>query len=268
MPETQTIRKIITSNYYEVGHNVTLKMGQSIYKTAATFNIFIKKLDSLKYDIFLDRSNFKINDQEVEAKFIALSQHYFNCLFPLRFKIQENKLAVVNFTEVMTRITEKDLELKNDYDHDSLNTIRQQFLAQVDTASKLQHFVSSLSIVQTIALSLQRFVQNPNAHIQWQLPGLLPIDFKIVTQNNENKTTYKGENKNKTLFVNQLNDYNQKNKLKIIPHNDEILFTAIFNQSINYQSDTLGFNNSQTTVKTSLGDYFDYQENISLLVKG
>jgi hypothetical protein len=267
MPGTQTIKKIITSNYYKVSHDITLKMGQSVYKTLATFNVFIKKLDSLKYDIFLDRSNFKINGEEVESKFIYSPHLYFSCLFPLRFKIQKNELVVVNFTEVMARITEKDLELKEEFDNESLSYTRQQFLDQVDTANKLQNFVSSLSIIKIIGLSLHRFAENLDYRLLWQTPPVTSINYMVTAQNNNNIVTYKGENTNKTLFINQLNVYNQKNNLKLIADNNEDSFTATFIQNVNYQGDTLGFIDSQTIVKTSLGNYFDYQENISLLAR-
>ncbi len=267
MLEKHKIKKIFTSNYYEVKNEIKLKLGQGVYSNISTFNLFIKKLNSLKYDIFLDRSNFKVNGEEIEKKFSLLSHEYFSCIFPLRFSIRSNKLVVINFKEVMSRITEKDLDLKEDYDGDGLDYIRQQFLTKVDTSEKLQIFVSSLSIVKIIELSLQRFTENPTIDLQWQMPGVYPLDFKIAMQSNDNRVTYKSENKSKALFVSQLNVYNQIHDLKIIPDTDESPFIAIFNHSVDYEEDTLGFNASQTIIKTSLDNYYDYQENISLQSK-
>jgi hypothetical protein len=263
----QKIKKIFTSNYYEVKNEIKLKLGEGFYSNISTFNLFIKKLNSLKYDIFLDRSNFKVNGEEIEKKFSLISHEYFSCIFPLRFSIRGNRLVVINFKEVMARIAEKDLDLKEDYDGDGLDYIRQQFLDKVDTSDKLQIFVSSLSIIKVIELSLQRFAENPDNNIQWQMPGLSNTDFKIAIENNDNKVTYKAENKDKALFISQLNVYNQENKFKIITDNDQSPFIATFNQTVNYEGDTLGFNDSQTIIKTSLDNYFDYEENISLLSK-
>jgi hypothetical protein len=263
----QKIKKIFTSNYYEVKNEIKLKLGEGFYSNISTFNLFIKKLNSLKYDIFLDRSNFKVNGEEIEKKFSLLSHEYFSCIFPLRFSIRANKLVVINFKEVMARITEKNLDLKEDYDGDGLDYIRQQFLDQVDTSDKLQIFVSSLSIVKIIELSLQRFTENPTIDLQWQMPGVYPLDFKIAIQGNDNMVTYKSENKSKALFVSQLNVYNQENNLIIIPDTDQSPFVATFNQTVNYEGDTLGFNDSQTIIKTSLDNYYDYEENIFLQSK-
>jgi hypothetical protein len=261
------IKKILTSNYYEVANTIKLKIGDSQYSSTASFEVLLKKLHSLQYDIFLNVRNFKINNKTVENKFSLLSHEYLNCLYPLRFNILGNKLVVINYIEIKNRIIQKDKEMKSFYSGEGLEHIRKEFLSHVDTREKVEQFVMDLPIVKMIDLSLHRFTENLDYDLSWFVAPLGSIDFKVHALQEGNKVTYKATNNDKESFINQLHQYDEEQGIKPISDYSDSLYQATYNYEVAYEEKELGFTNSQTTIVTSLGEYFDYNQTITLRSK-
>jgi hypothetical protein len=268
MLESQTTTKA-TSNHYEVKHYVEYNMGDKSFKTNSSYDLSIKKVNQKSYDILLDRLNFKINGQKIVSKYPLVAHEYFDSLFPIKFKIKNNELVVVNFEEISIRINKKDDFYCNNNPDDEILNISEQFLNTVSTPQKLQEFIFSLAIIRIINMSLLGFAHKQTLTTPWDIISFAKVIFE-TTRNEEiqnNTIEYVAQAINKDEFLKQLNDYCLEKDLTPIANDQVVLFKATFRQNINYENYNLGFNASQTNVKIKLNNYFDYEENISLQCK-
>ena len=258
----------LTSNYLQIVQEINLKIEDSTNKAKATFDIFIKKEMFKKYDIEVNRTNFLINEIEIENKFSSVSNHYFSCLFPIQFKInEENKLVVTNFDDIDSRIKLKDLFFSESMDGEGLKHIRDQFFEQTSTNEKIQFLISSLGIIKIIELSLQRYEQNPAIDIIWSVPiiGNTYWETQIKKNIQNNSITFVSENTNKKIVLENLQKYCQEQELNSVFGYQESEIFATFETTINYLPNLVTIEDSQTQINIKIGNLFEYQEITTLV---
>lgn len=259
---------LLTSNYLQVVQEINLKIDDSINKAIASFDIFLKKETLKKYDIEVNKTNFLINEKEIENKFSSLSNHYFSCLFPIQFKInEENKLIVTNFDDIDSRIKLKDLFFSETMDGEGLKHIRDQFFEQTNTNEKIQFLISSLGIIKIIEFSLQRFSQNPSLNATWAVPiiGNTHWETQIKKDNKNNSISFVSEKTDNKILLENLRKYEQEQELKFILEHQELEIFATFVTEINYIPNLISIADSRTQVNIKIGNSFEYQEITTLV---
>jgi hypothetical protein len=268
MPNNTNPNYQLTSNYIEVKQEINIKIGDGLEKATASYAIFIKKEQHKKYDIEVTRSKFLINEQEIENKFSSISNHYFSCLFPMQFKIDEqNKLVVVNFDDINNRIQLKDLFFSENTEGEGLKHIRDQFFEQTSTNQKIQTLISSLGIVTLIELSLLRYSQNPATHVQWVIPMAGATHWTTELKKNEtnNSLTIASSKIDKEALIENVNNYIHLHELNLTREAEENEIFSTFETHINYMGSLLTLSDLQTNINIKVGDYFEYQETTTLL---
>ena len=148
MNTTAYFKDQISSNYFEVRNEIDVKMGENDFKAFSTYDIFMKKTPNENYDLLVDRLKFKVNGETIQNKFSKVSDHYFKCIFPIKFSISD-ELKVANYEEITQRINEKDQQLQDEMQGEGLQYIRSQFIESTNTPEKLEQLILSLGIVKS-----------------------------------------------------------------------------------------------------------------------
>ena len=157
---------------YAVEDVLTLKIGEQEYNTTLTYNIFVKTEKKPTYDVVIERSQFLVNGEEIDTKFLSISHKYMEAIFPLKCKVKDYVLFVTNISEIQERIKEVDNELLATYEGEGLEHIRSQFFKATDTPEKLREFIKQLHIVKTLSFSIRKFAPDTHYPLQW---NILPI---------------------------------------------------------------------------------------------
>jgi hypothetical protein len=69
-------------------------------------------------EILINRTNLKINNQEIDTKFLEVSNTYMEALFPLVCVVQKYSLVIQNIDEIRKRIQKADIDVHNIYSGD------------------------------------------------------------------------------------------------------------------------------------------------------
>jgi len=261
MNTTAYFKDQVSSNYFEVRNEISLKIGENDFRSFSTYDIFMKKTPNENYDLLVDRLKFKVNGEEIQNKFSKVSDHYFKCIFPIKFSIGD-ELKVANYEEITLRINEKDQQLQDEMQGEGLQYIRGQFIESTNTPEKLEQLILSLGIVKIINLSFQRYSPEETISFEW----MTPIIGKTFWKKNENgvaeNQSYSYENSNYDSLKNFFNQYRVKNKLEEI--NTDVAIKSSLEHKINYLNDSFFFTGSITAVNVEIENYFDYKETIIL----
>jgi hypothetical protein len=262
----QTLNGALTSNFFEVTQEINLKMGDSTQNATTTYAVFAKRETGKKYDLEVTRSGFKLNDKEVINKFSALSLAYFECIFPLQLSIESNKLVLANASDIAQRITQKDNELTETTDGDGFAHLREPFIEKTNTEKKLQEFIASLGLVRVLELALQRYAETDIGTVSWTIPLLGDTFWKIkkLEYPQENSVTYIESAIDQEQLKDAMLRYLQEQQLKETPEIKESEIFATFKHEIKYLKDLLTIARSQTNISLQVGNYFEYQEALTL----
>jgi len=185
----------IETGAYKIENVITIQIGESNYKTTASYDILLKKSDSYRYDFLLDRGKISIDGSLPDTKFLSISDQYFSCLFPIHFLDKNSQLVVINFSEITDRIIQKDKELKSNFSGDGIDYISSEFLEKTNSEEKLQRFISSLNLTNALQFSLQKFeeIQHSNwtilpiSNTSWEGYSTFDVENNLLEYNAEMK---------------------------------------------------------------------------------
>lgn len=248
--------KIETSSY-KIENIIELQIGRNNYKTTASYDVLLKNSDSHKYDFVIDRGKISINGNTPDTKFLAVSDAYFSCLFPIQFILKSAKFQVVNYTEIANRISEKDNELKAYFTGDGIEYISAAFLKQTNSEEKLQSFIVNLNLISAIQISFQKFTKTE--HLNW---NILPLSNTFWAGNSAFEAESNILNYNAALqitseFLEELSHFASEN------HKESDFEPTLFSSELNHTTEYLGadlkFRISKTQVNIKHPD-FEYNE--------
>ena len=94
MPYTINISHLFPTATYAVEDVLTLKIGEQEYNTTLTYKIFVKTEKKPTYDVVIERSQFLVNGEEIDTKFLSISHKYMEAIFPLKFKVKDYVLKI------------------------------------------------------------------------------------------------------------------------------------------------------------------------------
>ena len=263
MEKSAFFKTKVSSNYFEVRNEISLKTEESDFKASSTYEIVMKKTPDEDYDLFVDRLKFKVNGKEIENKFSKVSDEYFKCIFPIKLLLNDENFELANYEEIKNRIIEKDRQLQDEMEGDGLKYIRDQFFEKTNSYEKLSEFIFSLGIIKTLESAMQRYSFEKKSKFDWTSP----IVGKTVWQlKNADEAKVSGEyiyqNSDQSELLNYFNQYRIENNLEEIK--EEVLIKSALKQQINYENETLFFTESKTEISIKIGSFLDYQETLFL----
>jgi hypothetical protein len=182
MTEIKNPSTILSSNYFEVVHEITIKSTEVINQAKATYDIVLKAKSTQKNEVEVTRLKFAVNDKAIANKFPMISNFYFESIFPLKFILIGDVLKLSNFKEIQKSVAKTDNILKEKYNGEGLEYIRGQFLDQIETEEKAEQFMSSLSIINCLNLSLKRFSIGNLVDFNWKIPTVGKLKFELNPQ--------------------------------------------------------------------------------------
>jgi hypothetical protein len=260
-----TTKENKTTSLYEVEDTITFQLGENNFTSKATYDLHWGKSSQYSNQIILNRSNFKIDDKEVEKKFPKISNLYFSSLFPLWLTYHEGNYRVAQFNDIAKRMMENDLTIRNNFSGDGLDYIRKQFMEKVKNQTALQNFLELLPLYQIINISTAPKFKKETIPFQWNLAGLGPIacvgDFKLDSVDNKMLTTL--QYTNEALLMEMIEKYSFDNEIQIsFDENDFI--EATFKLETQYNESLTAILESTAEIKISMGDKFNYKQNFNL----
>ena len=265
MTEVKNPSTILSSNYFEVVHEITIKSTEVVNKAKATYDIVLKSKRNEKYDVEINRLKFLVNEKEIENKFPLISNLYFESIFPLQFNINDDSLELSNFNEVHQRVLKTDKFLREKHVGEGLEYISVQFLEQIENQEKTNLFIKSLPIVSIINLALKRYSKESHVDFNLKIPTIGNIFFKLKSEkNNKDSIAYNANQIDKEEFIKTLNTYRIQNKYDAIIEKEDINLDIDFSSNINYEDNNLNIVDLNTKCKIGLDKYFEYEENITI----
>jgi len=243
---------------YKVENEITLLVGKSNYKTSSSYSILLKKSNSSTFDFIVDRGQITINGNVPDTKFLSISDHYFNCLFPIHFLLTNGSLIVANFSEINDRIIQKDKELKSNFSGDGIDYISTSFLAKTNSEEKLQDFISSLNLVNAILLSLQKFKRKEN--INWYILPICNTSWQGISDFDatDNSFVYNAKMEMDSEFINELRPFATDNYSEF-DFTNSFEFSSEIRHKTEYLDESLKFRIASTHIHLKFHD-FEYNE--------
>lgn len=260
-----TTKENKTTSLYEVEDTITFQLGENNFTSKATYDLHWGKSSQYSNQIILNRSNFKIDDKEVEKKFPKISNLYFSSLFPLWLTYHEGNYRVAQFNDIAKRMMENDLTIRNNFSGDGLDYIREQFMEKVKNQTALQNFLELLPLYQIINISTAPKFKKETIPFQWNLAGLGPIacvgDFELNSVDNKMNVTLKYTNE--ALIMKLVENYISDNEILMTFSENE--FPEIsFNMETLYNDNFNGIQKSTAELAISIGEKFKYKQNFFL----
>lgn len=256
---------VLSSNYFEVVNEISIKSAEVLNQAKATYDIVLKAKSTQKHEVEITRLKFAVNDKAIANKFPMISDFYFESIFPLKFILIGDVLKLSNFKEIQKSVAKTDNIVKEKYNGEGLEYIRGQFLDQIDTEEKAEQFISSLSIINCLNLSLKRFCLGNVVDFNWKIPTVGKLKFKLKPQKiGDNSMHFSANKLNKIEFLQSLNQYRLQNKYESIKEIEDTILTADFSSKIKYEGSTLNIMELNTKLEIKLNDYFQFEENITI----
>lgn len=252
---------VLGSNYFEITNEITLKIADAHHKATATYDLVVKKKHQANCDLEITRLKFLVNQEKVVNKFPMLSNEYFECLFPLQFKIEKDNLLLSNYKEIKKRFTKKDNLITAKYTGEGIDYIRSQFLNQIEDENATQRFINAIGIINCLNLTIKRYVKETQIAFNWNIPSIGSIHWDLNKQEIKDDTIeYNTTIIDKTTCLAKLNTYFLANHIenRIVTEDDTV--TGSFSTQIDYDNNSLNVVQATTNCKISLGNNFEYQE--------
>lgn len=254
---------------YNVEDVLTLKIGEQEYNTTLTYNIFIKTEKKLTYDVVIERSQFLVNGEEIDTKFLSISHKYMEAIFPLKCKVKNYVLFVANILEIQQRIKEVDTELLTTYVGEGLDYIRSQFFKATDTQEKLRGFIKQLHIIKALSFSIRKFAPDTDYPLQWNILSIGLSFWKgdIEKRTESNQIYYEPQIANAQEMMDKVITYIHKQEYYVEIEQENVPMYANFVHQTDYTGKTGRIKHSETNVTIEVENIFLYDQKLTLTKK-
>lgn len=251
---------------YSIEDKCTLKIGEQEYKTTLTYTLFLEKSKSSMYDIEIVRSNYKVNGQKIDTKFLGIAHRYAEAIFPLRCKVKEYRLYVTNIVDIQERIRKVDKEIQDTYHGDGAKHIRNNFMSAIKDEEHLRDFIKQFHIMKVISLGMQKFEQRKIYQLQW---NILPIGFstwrgEIKYDKNLNRLIYEPKIRDAQAVMDSIIHYVHNHDYSVDFKDENVSLFADFYHKSEYTGETGRMKNSETNISIEIENIFLYEQKITL----
>lgn len=261
-----SITNLFPISTYSIEDKCTLKIGEQEYKTTLTYTLFLEKGKSRIYDVEIVRSNYKVNGQKVDTKFLGIAHRYLEAIFPLRCKIKEHRLYVTNIADIQERIRKIDMEIQDTYHGDGAKHISNNFMSAVKDEEHLRNFIKQFHIMKVISLGMQKFEQRKIYQLQW---NILPIGLstwrgEIKYDKKLNRLIYEPTIRDAQEMMDSIIHYIHNHEYSVDFKDENVSLFADFYHKSEYTGETGRMKNSETNISIEIDNIFLYEQKIIL----
>jgi len=252
---------------FSVTHAINFDLFEKKSAATSTYEAAFKQVKSNDFRIEVKRSDFKVNDKEIETKFESVAYEYNKALFPVLFDVIDGSFSLANYNEIAARIELTDAELRFKHDGPGFQYIRNQFLENVskDGYTMSQHFFS-FGLMKVIMLCLQETEKYEDYQFQWEIIPLettLFCDGNTVFSSEQNVLQYSGQANSTNALFDQITAYGIRNKFIQEPTEAQAFITTTITNKTQFINTKLDFEFSETEVKIN-NSHFNYQEKLAV----
>lgn len=101
------IAKYFPTSTYFVTEKGTLFIGEQEYQSLLSYNLYIETFMDEKYDVRITRTDFKVNKQKIDTKFLEISNRYMEALFPIEGIIDNYRIKIINLPDIKKEYKKK-----------------------------------------------------------------------------------------------------------------------------------------------------------------
>lgn len=257
---------ILPTSTYSIQDKCVLKIGEQEYETLLTYTIYIGKGQISGYDVSIERSNFKVNNEKVDTKFLGIANKYTEALFPLRCTIKDYRLFITNISEINQRIDKTDKEILNAYRGEGVEHIRKNFLDAVKDEEHLRDFLKQLHIMKIFSLGIQKFEKINTYQMDWNILPIGRATWKgeIKYDKAKNSLHYEPKILNAQEIMNKIIHYIHKHEYYVNIDKENVGLYADLVHNVKYTGETGRMKSSETTICIEVENIFLYQQTITL----
>ncbi|WP_136668422.1 hypothetical protein [Flavobacterium sp. H122] len=259
------IKENKTTSLYEAEDTITFQLGENSYSSKGTYQLHLDRSRLYSNQIILNRSNFKIDDREVEKKFAKISSLYFSSVFPLILTHHQGNYHIAEYKETAKRIMENDVAMQNKYNGDGLEYIREQFLDKVKNQTGFQKFIEQLPFYQVLNISAHPKFKKEQVGFKWNVAGLGVIEgtgeFRLNAE--ENKAVFILMQTDTAHIMQLIENYTVENEM-VLTFNESEIPEISFKMTTVYDHSYSNIQNSRAELLISIGEKFKYTQNFYL----
>ena len=254
-----------TSTYF-VLEKSNLKIGDQEYETTLSYNLFIESFVSDDFELIISRTNFKVNDKKIDTKFLKISNQYMEALFPVKCRVENYRVKIVNFLEMRAGIQKVDDDLQDKYSGEGIVNIRNQFLNATENDKKLAQFINELPFMRILNIGIQKFERKQDYFIKWNILAIGDSEWKgaIIYSKDENKLLYEPKIDNAQEIMNEIIRHVHENEYQVDFEEENVGLFADFKQEIKYTGETGRMQKAETEVCIEIENKFFYRQKITL----
>ncbi|MBO6183156.1 MAG: hypothetical protein J6O88_00495 [Chryseobacterium sp.] len=266
---SQTHSHIFPTSTFFVSDKCILKIGEDEYETQLTYTIYVETVEDEKYDVLIQRTNFKVGEKKIDTKFLEIANQYMEAFFPLKCTIINYRLKVINLDEIRERIIQQDKNLSDLYNGEGLDHIRTQFFAATADDEQLSEFIKQLYFMKILNLGMQKFEKKQDYFLQW---NILPIGISawkgsINYRTDENSFIYEPAIDNAQDLMNELIRYIHRLDHNVDFDEENLPLYSDFIHTVNYTGKTGRIKDSVTSVFIDIADKFHYKQHLTFQIK-
>ncbi|WP_412850370.1 hypothetical protein ACL0VS_11990 [Chryseobacterium sp. PMSZPI] len=266
---TSSLPDLFPTSTYQVQDQCTLKIGQEQHNAKLSYTLYIESGKKESGKILINRTNFKVNDQEINTKFLGVANTYMEALFPLVCTIEKYRLSIQNIDEIRKRIQKADVDIHDIYNGDGIDHIQTQFFEAVQTDEKLIQFIRHLHFMRILEYSIQKFNPKKQYETSWKVLPIGTTDWQGEIQYKKEKNSLSFEPKidNAQDMMNDIIRYIHKHDYYVNFDEEVLPLYANFQNNISYTGKTGRMKKAETNVCIEAEDKFYYQQTITIETK-
>lgn len=257
-----------TSTYF-IQDKCAVKIGKEQYEALLSYTLYIEAGDDDNYDVSINRTNLKVNNQKIDTKFLEVSNSYMDALFPIHCKINNYRLSIENIKDIRARIKETDSIIHSIYSGDGIDHIRTQFSNATGTDESLIQFIKQLHFMKLMEISMQKFSNKREYDASWKVLPIGTSEWKGETSYQKEKNTLSFEPKinNAQEIMDDIIRYVHKYEYYVNFDEEELPLYADLKHNIIYTGKTGRMEAAEADVCIEIEDKFYYQHQITLQTK-
>lgn len=263
------LSKYFPTSTYSVTDKSKIRIGEEEYESLLTYSLFVKTEEDPGLNISINRTNFKVNQQKIDTKFLEIPNRYMEALFPLQCTMDHFRLQITNLPQIHKRIKEEDKKISEQYSGEGTDHIRTQFLTATETDEKLSEFIKQLHFMKVFNLGIQKFEQKQNYFLRW---NILPVSYSewkgnISYTKETNRLYFEPKIDNAQDMMDAIIHYVHRHEYHLDFDEETLPLYADFNHLVNYTGKTGRISDSQTHICIDVENKFYYEQTITLNTK-
>lgn len=266
---TSSASDIFPTSTYLVKDQCTVKIGAEQHDGNLSYTLYVKKGEKNPEEIIIDRTNIKVNNQDIDTKFLTVANQYMEALFPLVCIIEKYRLVIQNTDEIRNRIQKTDMDIHDLYSGEGIDHIQTQFFAAIQTDEKLIQFISQLHCMRVLEYSLQKFNPDTRYGTLWKVipVGTTAWKGEIRYRKDHNILSFEPKINNAQDMMDDIIRYIHRHEYNVSFDEETLPLYADFQNNIQYTGETGRIRKAENRVCIEAGEKFYYQHTIIIETK-